>query len=185
MSPSRRVTVAEASHEEQHTEGRSGGPGAEWGCSELRGSCGHRWSRRDAGENAQAAVRRSRHRSAPCAPPAGAGPVRLGPGRGRAQVPPAVAVGLTDPRPPRPPQRFAAVIMRIREPRTTALIFSSGKMVCTGAKRWVRAAAVVGVAGAFREAGPVRQCGCSRSLWSALTLLSCKRGGVRSHVLCV
>ena len=24
--------------------------------------------------------------------------------------------------------------MRIREPRTTALIFSSGKMVCTGAK---------------------------------------------------
>lgn len=25
--------------------------------------------------------------------------------------------------------------MRIREPRTTALIFSSGKMVCTGAKR--------------------------------------------------
>ncbi|KAG7279149.1 hypothetical protein CRUP_022344 [Coryphaenoides rupestris] len=30
--------------------------------------------------------------------------------------------------------RFAAVIMRIREPRTTALIFSSGKMVCTGAK---------------------------------------------------
>ena len=33
-------------------------------------------------------------------------------------------------------QRFAAVIMRIREPRTTALIFSSGKMVCTGAKRY-------------------------------------------------
>lgn len=28
------------------------------------------------------------------------------------------------------PKRFAAVIMRIREPRTTALIFSSGKMVC-------------------------------------------------------
>ena len=27
------------------------------------------------------------------------------------------------------PKRFAAVIMRIREPRTTALIFSSGKMV--------------------------------------------------------
>ena len=39
-----------------------------------------------------------------------------------------------------PSQRFAAVIMRIREPRTTALIFSSGKMVCTGAKRWVPAA---------------------------------------------
>ncbi|KAI1719342.1 transcription factor TFIID (or TATA-binding protein, TBP) domain-containing protein [Ditylenchus destructor] len=32
------------------------------------------------------------------------------------------------------PKRFAAVIMRIREPRTTALIFSSGKMVITGAK---------------------------------------------------
>lgn len=32
------------------------------------------------------------------------------------------------------PQRFAAVIMRIREPKTTALIFASGKMVCTGAK---------------------------------------------------
>merc|ERR1719219_1333768 len=32
------------------------------------------------------------------------------------------------------PKRFAAVIMRIREPRTTSLIFSSGKMVCTGTK---------------------------------------------------
>ena len=32
------------------------------------------------------------------------------------------------------PKRFAALIMRIRTPRTTALIFSSGKMVCTGAK---------------------------------------------------
>ncbi|CAO2598438.1 TATA box-binding protein-like 2 [Lemmus lemmus] len=32
------------------------------------------------------------------------------------------------------PKRFAAVIMRIREPRTTALLFSSGKVVCTGAK---------------------------------------------------
>lgn len=31
-------------------------------------------------------------------------------------------------------QRFAAVIMRIRDPKTTALIFGSGKMVCTGAK---------------------------------------------------
>lgn len=33
-----------------------------------------------------------------------------------------------------PLQRFAAVIMRIREPKTTALIFASGKMVVTGAK---------------------------------------------------
>jgi transcription initiation factor TFIID TATA-box-binding protein len=32
------------------------------------------------------------------------------------------------------PKRFAALIMRIREPKTTALIFASGKMVCTGAK---------------------------------------------------
>ncbi|XLU82246.1 hypothetical protein S245_005666, partial [Arachis hypogaea] len=30
--------------------------------------------------------------------------------------------------------RFVAVIMTIREPKTTALIFVSGKMVCTGAK---------------------------------------------------
>ncbi|XP_008650673.1 TATA-box-binding protein 1-like [Zea mays] len=32
------------------------------------------------------------------------------------------------------PRRFAAAIMRIREPKTTTLIFASGKMVCTGAK---------------------------------------------------
>ena len=32
------------------------------------------------------------------------------------------------------PKRFAACIMRIREPKTTALIFKSGKVVCTGAK---------------------------------------------------
>lgn len=32
------------------------------------------------------------------------------------------------------PKRFAAVIIRIRKPRTTALIFASGKMVVTGAK---------------------------------------------------
>ncbi len=32
------------------------------------------------------------------------------------------------------PKHFAAAIMRIREPKTTALIFKSGKMVCTGAK---------------------------------------------------
>ncbi|KAH3762697.1 TATA-box-binding protein [Pelomyxa schiedti] len=32
------------------------------------------------------------------------------------------------------PKRFAAVIMRIREPKTTALVFASGKMVCAGAK---------------------------------------------------
>ena len=30
--------------------------------------------------------------------------------------------------------RFAAVVMRLRKPKTTALIFASGKMVCTGAK---------------------------------------------------
>ena len=32
------------------------------------------------------------------------------------------------------PKRFSAVIMRIREPRTTALIFSTGRIVITGAK---------------------------------------------------
>ena len=32
------------------------------------------------------------------------------------------------------PRRFAAVIMRLREPRTTALIFKTGKMIVTGAK---------------------------------------------------
>jgi transcription initiation factor TFIID TATA-box-binding protein len=32
------------------------------------------------------------------------------------------------------PQKFAAASLRIREPRTTALAFASGNMVCTGAK---------------------------------------------------
>eukprot|EP01147_Barroeca_monosierra_P005690 gene5690-8984_t len=32
------------------------------------------------------------------------------------------------------PKRFAAVIMRIRAPQTTALVFSTGKMICTGAR---------------------------------------------------
>ena len=32
------------------------------------------------------------------------------------------------------PKRFAAVIMRIREPRTTSLVFNSGKLVVTGAR---------------------------------------------------
>ena len=32
------------------------------------------------------------------------------------------------------PWRFAAVIMWLKIPKTTALIFASGKMVCTGAK---------------------------------------------------
>lgn len=32
------------------------------------------------------------------------------------------------------PRRFAAVIMRLREPRTTALVFKTGKMIVTGAK---------------------------------------------------
>lgn len=36
------------------------------------------------------------------------------------------------------PRRFGAVIMRIREPRTTALVFKSGKMVVTGAKDTVQ-----------------------------------------------
>ncbi|EPR78458.1 Transcription initiation factor TFIID [Spraguea lophii 42_110] len=32
------------------------------------------------------------------------------------------------------PKRFAAVVMRIKDPKTTALIFASGKMVVTGAR---------------------------------------------------
>lgn len=32
------------------------------------------------------------------------------------------------------PKRFSAVVVRIRDPRTTALIFASGKLVITGAK---------------------------------------------------
>ncbi|OMO59597.1 TATA-box binding protein [Corchorus olitorius] len=32
------------------------------------------------------------------------------------------------------PQRFAALMMRVKEPKTTALIFATGKLVCTGAK---------------------------------------------------
>jgi len=59
------------------------------------------------------------------------------------------------------PKRFAAVIMRIREPKTTALIFASGKMVCTGAKseeqsklaarRYARIVQKVGFAVQFQE----------------------------------
>jgi len=32
------------------------------------------------------------------------------------------------------PEQFPGLVMRIKEPKTTALIFSSGKIVCTGAK---------------------------------------------------
>lgn len=32
------------------------------------------------------------------------------------------------------PRRCSAVVIRLRHPKTTALIFSSGKMICTGAK---------------------------------------------------
>ena len=32
------------------------------------------------------------------------------------------------------PRKFAAVIMRLMSPKTTALIFATGKIVCTGAK---------------------------------------------------
>ncbi len=31
-------------------------------------------------------------------------------------------------------QRFSALILSIKEPKTTALIFSTGKVVCTGSK---------------------------------------------------
>jgi len=32
------------------------------------------------------------------------------------------------------PEQFPGLVIRIREPKTSALIFSSGKVVCTGAK---------------------------------------------------
>ena len=32
------------------------------------------------------------------------------------------------------PKRFSAVVLRLREPKSTALVFSSGKIVCTGTK---------------------------------------------------
>lgn len=32
------------------------------------------------------------------------------------------------------PARFHGVVMRLRDPRTTALIFRSGKVICTGAR---------------------------------------------------
>ncbi|CAH2016075.1 unnamed protein product [Acanthoscelides obtectus] len=32
------------------------------------------------------------------------------------------------------PSRFHGVVMRLREPRTTALVFQSGKIVCTGSR---------------------------------------------------
>lgn len=32
------------------------------------------------------------------------------------------------------PKRFSSVIMRVRDPKATVLIFASGTMVCTGAK---------------------------------------------------
>ena len=32
------------------------------------------------------------------------------------------------------PEQFPGLVMRIKDPKTSALIFSSGKVVCTGAK---------------------------------------------------
>jgi transcription initiation factor TFIID TATA-box-binding protein len=59
------------------------------------------------------------------------------------------------------PRRFAAVIMRIREPRTTALVFHSGKMIVTGAKteadsrlgarKYVQIIQKVGFAATYRD----------------------------------
>ena len=59
------------------------------------------------------------------------------------------------------PRRFAAVIMRIREPRTTALVFHSGKMIITGAKtesdsragghKYVQIIQKIGFAATFRD----------------------------------
>ncbi|KAF6773597.1 hypothetical protein AHF37_07096 [Paragonimus kellicotti] len=72
------------------------------------------------------------------------------------------------------PKRFAAVIMRIREPRTTALIFSSGKMVCTGAKsedqarlaarKYARIIQKLGFQ--VRSTGPISKSSKSRIWWA-------------------
>ena len=43
-------------------------------------------------------------------------------------------IAMHDPNTEYNPKRFVAVIMRIRKPRITTLLFSSGKMVSTGAK---------------------------------------------------
>ena len=32
------------------------------------------------------------------------------------------------------PEQFPGLVMRIKEPKTSALLFTSGKIVCTGAK---------------------------------------------------
>jgi len=36
------------------------------------------------------------------------------------------------------PEQFPGLVMRIKEPKTSALIFSSGKVVCTGAKSMLK-----------------------------------------------
>nr|MBA4405500.1 TATA-box-binding protein [Nanoarchaeum sp.] len=36
------------------------------------------------------------------------------------------------------PEQFPGLVMRIREPKTSALIFSSGKVVCTGARSMLK-----------------------------------------------
>ena len=33
------------------------------------------------------------------------------------------------------PEQFPGLVIRIKEPKTSALIFSSGKIVCTGARK--------------------------------------------------
>ncbi len=52
------------------------------------------------------------------------------------------------------PERFPGVVYRIKEPRTAILIFSSGKLVCTGARSIKEAKlAVEKVAGIIRKLG--------------------------------
>ena len=41
------------------------------------------------------------------------------------------------------PEQFPGLVMRIKEPKTSALIFSSGKIVCTGAKSLEKVRAAV------------------------------------------
>src|SRR3989344_6927623 len=42
------------------------------------------------------------------------------------------------------PEQFPGLVMRIKEPKTSALIFSSGNIVCTGAKSMSKVKEAVG-----------------------------------------
>jgi transcription initiation factor TFIID TATA-box-binding protein len=55
------------------------------------------------------------------------------------------------------PQRFPGLVFRLRKPKTATLIFSTGKMVCTGAKSEREAKTAV-----LKIARELKNYGCSR-----------------------